>query len=359
MPTDENIVPPTSSRLDWPEDGTEPLDSCPVCLSKNRRVLHSNLRDRIFLCAPGEWTLNECLACSSAFLDPRPTRETMHLAYKNYYTHEQSERLPPEQLGGVRRLKRILANGYKNWRFGTDLQPASLLGVPVTYLMPSIRALLNRQFRHLPRLATTGCVLDVGFGSGGFLENAKSVGWDVTGVDPDIETVRNARARGLNAVQGDLDTLDGVDSKFDVITMCHVIEHVHDPVASLRACHRLLKPGGLLWIETPNIQSLGHARFKEDWRGLEPPRHLVLFNEASLRWALLQAGFCGIKRLPQPSPCEGIYTLSQRIKDGRDPRIYAPISMKLRVDIGVAKFIEWIRPSRREFIALVSTKPKE
>lgn len=350
---------PTGSLIDWPINGIESVDSCPACSSRAYRILHGRLRDRIFFCAPGEWTLNECLGCGSAFLGSRPTPETIQLAYQYYYTHQQSERLPAENLHGMRWLQRVLANGYKNWRFRTNLQPSSVLGVPLAFLMPTNRAILNRQFRHLPHLNTGGCLLDVGFGDGSFLENAKSVGWDVVGIDPDIETVKNARQRGLNVYHGSLETLIGIKNKFDVVTMSHVLEHMHDPIESLRACHRLLKPGGQLWLETPNIRALGHSRFQENWRGLEPPRHLVIFNSESLRNALIEVGFTEIKDLPQPSPCDGIYAQSHRIRDGLDPHLEAPITMKLHVEIAMAKFIERLFKSRREFIAMTAIKKEK
>lgn len=349
-------LPNSKVLLNWPIDGIESVDSCPVCAGKERRVLHKDLRDRIFFCASGEWTLHECLGCKSAFLDPRPTPETIHLAYQNYYTHQQSERLPPEDLHGVRWLQRVLANGYKNWRFGSNLQPSSFLGVIAASFMPTSRAILNRQFRQLPPVPRGGRLLDVGFGDGSFLENARSIGWDVVGVDPDIETVKNARERGLDVYHGSLEALDSMSNYFDVITMCHVIEHLYDPMASLRACYRLLKPNGYIWLETPNINSLGYSRFQENWRGLEPPRHLVLFNSESLRKALFDVGFSGVKYLPQPSPCDGIYTLSQRIQDGLDPHLNAPISLRLRIEIVMTKFIEKFFKSRREFIAMTAIK---
>jgi 2-polyprenyl-3-methyl-5-hydroxy-6-metoxy-1,4-benzoquinol methylase len=62
--------------------------------------------------------------------------------------------------------------------------------------------------------------------------------------------------------------LDGGD--FDAITMSHVIEHVPDPLASLDKCRRLLRLGGYLVLSTPNVRSLGHQRFGQSWRGLEP-----------------------------------------------------------------------------------------
>ena len=340
----------------WPESKLESISACPVCGSAERKVLYKNLTDNVFFVAPGKWTLHRCIQCSSAYLSPRPTIETINLAYQNYYTHNQTKRLPPEDLHGLRWLQRLLANGYKNWRFRTNLQPSSILGVPVAFLMPTNRAKLNRQFRHLPQPPKGGCLLDVGFGDGSFLENAKSIGWHVVGVDSDIETVKNARQRGLNVHHGGLETLIEQSNNFDVITLSHVIEHMHDPIASLRACHRLLKPGGQIWLETPNIKSLGHAYFKENWRGLESPRHLVLFNSESLCKALVEIGFRGVKYTPQPSPCQGIYTLSQRIKEGKDPHIDSRIPITLSVEIAVAKFIARLFRSRREFIAMTALK---
>jgi SAM-dependent methyltransferase len=78
---------------------------------------------------------------------------------------------------------------------------------------------------------------------------------------------------------------------FDAVTLSHVIEHLHDPVESLAACLRLLKPGGQIWVATPNVEGLGHRRFGRDWFGLDPPRHLVIFTRRALDRALRSAGF--------------------------------------------------------------------
>ena len=133
--------------------------------------------------------------------------------------------------------------------------------------------------------------MDIGCGDGSFLQVAQTCGWDVIGIDPDPKVVANCRSQGWNVLQGDIEQFYDKERLFDVITMNHVIEHVHDPLAVLKACHRLLKPGGQLWLETPNIDSFGHLQYGRNWRGLEPPRHLLLFNQRSLLTALLAAGF--------------------------------------------------------------------
>lgn len=90
--------------------------------------------------------------------------------------------------------------------------------------------------------------------------------------------------------------------RYDVITLSHVIEHVHDPYNTLKNCYDLLSPGGLLFIDTPNIDARSHRRFKENWRGLEAPRHLVIFNWESIFGVLKRCGFERIEPLVSPTP---------------------------------------------------------
>ena len=341
---------------EWPAGGLESVKACPVCASKQRRLLYRALQDNVFYCAPGEWDLYQCIGCESAYIDERPTLETIHLAYQTYYTHVQAERLPAEHLHGLRWVQRVMANGYKNWRFGTNFRPSSVLGLLATLFMPSTRAMLDTQFRHLPPAPVGGRVLDVGSGNGAFLDNAKLLGWEVVGLDIDPTVVKSARERGLNVHQGGLETLSEKVDSFDVITMNHVIEHVHDPISVLNACNRLLRPGGQLWLVTPNINSLGHARFKSTWRGLEIPRHLVIFNYQSLLAALYMAEFMDIKDIPQPSPCHGIYAMSHRMELGLNPHVDIPIPFKLRTEIAIARFVEWWIKPRREFLAVTAIK---
>jgi len=341
---------------EWPLGGLESVKECPVCGSTRRRVLYGGLRDNVFFCAPGAWQLHECLDCGSAYLDPRPSAETLHLAYRTYYTHDEEEVISASDLSRVRYVWRLLSNGYKNWRFGAKLNPSSLLGVPLIFLLPFKRAAIDREFRHLPRTARGGRLLDIGFGSGAFLEIARSIGWEVTGIDPDSKVVSNALKRGLNVYQGDLDVLGGRSNEFDIITLSHVIEHVGKPISVLKACYRLLKPGGKLWLETPNIHSLGRARFHNNWRGLETPRHLVIFNRPSLHAALKETGFTEVLDNSQPNPCYFIYSSSDRMKRGLDPYEHGPVSTRLKGEIFLAGILESLLKSRTEFVSVSARK---
>jgi SAM-dependent methyltransferase len=81
------------------------------------------------------------------------------------------------------------------------------------------------------------------------------------------------------------------DEYADVICMVHVIEHMHEPLDTLRECRRVLKPNGRLLIATPNSASLGHGHFGSNWASLDPPRHLMIFDPPTMRRLLDQAGF--------------------------------------------------------------------
>jgi len=347
-------IPPAEP---WPQGGLENVGKCPICGSLARETLHKELDDQVFFCAPGNWTLYRCTACGSGYLDPRPTPEAIGLAYRQYSTHVPSTRLASEELSAVRRLRRALANGYRNAKFGTNRQPSIALSTWMLRWLPRQLAILDREARHLRRAERGETLLDVGCGSGGFLELATEMGWKAEGVDFDPQAVKVARQRGLVVHQGGIETLGDRAEYYDVVTLSHVIEHVHDPVCLLRSCFRLLKPGGRLWLETPNLESTGHVYYGRNWRGLEPPRHLVLFTWASLGSALSRAGFTGVKPLrPQPL-ANRIFSASANIVKGRDSPRNTGNSIDLRWRAWCADRKAKRLPITGEFITISAQKP--
>lgn len=348
----------------WPADELERVPACPICGGAERTVLHEHLVDNVFFAAPGTWTLHGCSQCGGAYLDPRPSPASIHRAYANYYTHQQTAGKDDyAALSPLRKLRRRLVNGYTNWRYSTSAQPASSLGVLTAFAVPSLKKVLDRQYRHLPRLPQRGGrLLDVGCGDGSFLELARTCGWDVVGLDPDPKAVANAARQGLTVHEGGIEYFSGRSELFDVITLNHVIEHVYEPVKVLEACHALLKPGGQLWLETPNIDSLGHARFQKNWRGLETPRHLVLFNRNSLVRALIHAGFLAPRGQTRPSACPGMFQASFAVAHGRFPHeAHDAVAMPgaLKWQAGMAVLAERLLSSRQEFLTLTALKKTE
>lgn len=301
----------------------------------------------------------QCQACRSAFLDPRPTARTIHLAYQTYYTHNSQPRKKTEELGNVRRAMRALANGYRNRRFGANLKPASRLGEIIIPAIPAFRESLDRELRYLPPLKTGAQLLDVGFGNGVFLRQARQIGWNVAGVDPDLTVVENARKEGLDVRQGDDDAFADHAGRFDAITFSHVIEHVHDPVKTLQEAFRLLKPGGFLYLDTPDIDAVSHKEFGEHWRGLEVPRHLTIFSWPSLQKLLMKTGFKEISRQCRTDVYAGLAAASRSMRDGKDPRRDKKVTIRDRLK-GVLVAMKVRMDFRQgEFITLVAYKPKQ
>lgn len=340
----------------WPEADTERIRNCPICASGDRYLLYQGLQDRVFFCAPGQWNLHRCKGCGSGYLDPRPTADSIGRAYDNYFIHDTNKPEDYHTLSWPNRIKRRLANGYRNARFGLQLEPASRWGTAAMQLLPGQAGDLEAERRHLPRNPTNGRLLDFGCGNGRFLELACQMNWEAVGMDFDRKSVRTARLQGLDVRQGGVDSLNQTLGEFDGITLSHVIEHMHEPLRLLRACYRLLKPGGWLWLETPNFNSLGHRFFGYCWRDLDPPRHLVLFTPESLRSALKKAGFQHVTELPYRPLCRMIYSASEAIAAGLDPWKNTSLSKKGWYRVITAEFKARFRPAVREFVTIKAWK---
>ena len=334
------------------------LNKCPVCGSVKRKVIYKELTDRTYFCAPGVWTMFSCKTCGVAYIDPIPTKDSIKIAYGSYYTHETGERPLFENLRGINRAQRIVANSYRNWRFGFNEQPANYLGVLITMLLPAYRELLDAEMRYLPLNTPGARVLDVGCGNGKFLRLARAIGWEVAGADPDPKAVEICRIAGLEVREGGVEAFLHKPKYFDVVTLSHVIEHVYEPKLFLRQCLKLLKPGGQIFIDTPNLKSLGHRRYGRNWRGLEPPRHLVLFDWDSLESLMSELGIRDIRRFPRSAVYSSMNAQSLRIEEGRDP--YVASEPKQRdILAGLYAILRvYLNYRQSEFVTLVAWKPE-
>lgn len=139
---------------------------------------------------------------------------------------------------------------------------------------------------------STGRILDVGCGTGLFLNEMKRAGWAAAGVEPSPGAAAYARKRfGLTVFQGMLEDAPFASASFDVITFWDVLEHTFSPTATLQHVAGLLAPGGMVAINIPNWDSLDRRLFGPLWVGYDPPRHLYVFTRATLTALLRQTGF--------------------------------------------------------------------
>jgi SAM-dependent methyltransferase len=343
------LAHPRADLSDWPVDGLEAVRQCPVCGGARREILYEGLTDRIFFSAPGRWTLHSCLDCGSAFLDPRPDRATIGLAYETYYTHTDQPPAPPIRAQGFRDAVR---NGYLNRRYGYDLAPASQLGPPIAALLQKRRWFADHMVRHLEKGPGRNKVLDVGCGDAVFLAGMKKAGWDVQGLEPDASAAERARRNEIPVVTATLEEASFEPGSFDAITLNHVLEHFHDPLEALRICRRALRPGGSIWLATPNLDALGHATFGSSWLGLDPPRHLVLFTRSSLADAVKGRGFAP-RAFPTAYTAHLAFPVSAAVAAGRDP-LDSPSDLRMRGRVAAAHLLVRFRPRRAEEIVLIA-----
>ena len=302
----------------WPDDALERLNHCPVCGETGRSTLYTGLTDRDYGCAPGTWTLRRCERCSSGYLDPRPTQETIDRAYANYYEGAPDPRQRLQRGGVIPTLRRALRNGYLNARYGYSLRPASRLGVFVAPLTPRQKERADRSVMYLPRTRDRPILLDVGCGDGAFMLEMRAAGWNVVGIEPNADAVALARGAGLDVRAGVLEREMFPGQTFDAITLLGVLELLHEPVETLEMCRDLLRSGGVLAVATPNLSSQGHAFFRRDWLLLSPPRSLVLFTPDSLTLALRRAGFDQVELRPSRRT-DWVFRLSAALAAGAEP----------------------------------------
>jgi SAM-dependent methyltransferase len=268
----------------------EEAKACLLC-GQPGPVLYQGLRDRLFG-SLGVWGLRQCAACGLLWLDPRPLHEDIGKVYADYYTHGQgAPPTPPSPPKVPRREKAkhsVLAAqyGYLNPHASLFWSSVGKVG----RLLPLLRDVAGGFVRDFPWVPG-GALLEVGCGDGRFLANMRGRGWRVMGIEPDPAAARVARERyGVEVAVGALEDAALPAASVDAIALTHVLEHVHEPMALLQECGRVLKPAGRLVVETPNAQSWSHRLFGSAWRGLEPPRHLFLFSPASLHACAQKAG---------------------------------------------------------------------
>ena len=210
-----------------------------------------------------DYTLRACRDCRARFLAPSPGEEALRRAYGNEYY------------------------GEKENKFRSSL---------LERLLDSSRLLRARRVsRHLK---DGDRVLDVGCGNGRFLRYLLRYGkYDLFGTELEGASARRAAAiPQIHLSIGELREDQYPPKSFSAITMFHVFEHLRQPRRMLEIVSRLLKPGGVLVLSFPNIDSFQARLFKGNWFHMDPPRHLFFFRPRDLADLLRKQGFELIRR---------------------------------------------------------------
>lgn len=218
--------------------------------------------------------------CRTVHQSPRPDAARVATFYDGYYTHARLSLAKRLEKAAGGRLQALLLRGDRDPLRCAPVRAERLatgnVVLDVAGIVPGGEA---------PAL------LDVGCGNGESLVMLSALGYaSAKGMEHDERACDAARGLGFEVRPGSAESIPWEDGSFDVVFIRHVIEHVMDPARALAEALRVLRPGGLVSLLTPNAAARSHERFGAYWRGLECPRHLQLFTPASLAALCEQAG---------------------------------------------------------------------
>jgi 2-polyprenyl-3-methyl-5-hydroxy-6-metoxy-1,4-benzoquinol methylase len=262
----------------------ENIANCPICNSPETEVKlevidHSVTRE--------QFGLSFCKSCNFLFTKHPPSKENIGRYYKSvdYISHTDSSK------GLFNRVYQIIRK----------------------YTLSNKRTIITRFLEE----RQSSKLLDYGCGTGAFLKEMLSDGWNVSGVEPDDDAREKASSLIKKEIDHPVKIYDFEDNSFDVITLWHVLEHVHDLHETLAQLNTLLTESGLIVIAVPNHLSHDAIHYNSSWAAYDVPRHLYHFNPASLQKLLRLHGLKIVKVLPMWFDSFYVSLLSEKYKYGK------------------------------------------
>lgn len=280
--------------------------------NKTGLIHFADVEDHFFMTS-GTWNYRMDPSTGHCWLDPRPADESISSIYESYYTHKDPNYDDCENQG---LWKQSLAWAQSR-KLGYPLPEETSLIPKLVSFMPTVA---NAATLELMKVHSDekGRLLDVGCGDGSFLKKMRKLGWDVVGMEPDVNAaarlIKNDNITVYSSIE---DLLSGEKNEFDVVVLNHVLEHLPDPVDTLKQLTLLMKPSSRLIATTPNISGLGARIFGRFWRGLEPPRHFNLFSPKSIELAFTSADLNLVSLTTEVRMARSIWYLSYLARSGR------------------------------------------
>lgn len=222
------------------------VTQCPICKS-NTVNQYCTKQDAEYL---------QCSDCKHAFL----TSLKNNSAYTQFYQDRTSHHA---------------SNTKVTWDYSTE---------KYNYVY---KPLLSR----LSRFIHSGRLLDIGCSNGSFVKAASNFGWEAVGIELEKASADLAASHDNVVINKDLKSANLPDNSLDCVTMWQLIEHLSDLDEILNEIYRILRPGGVLAISTPNNHSIAWSLLGKRWRAVDPAVHLHLFNAKSLTHLLAAHGF--------------------------------------------------------------------
>jgi predicted SAM-dependent methyltransferase len=168
-----------------------------------------------------------------------------------------------------------------------------------------------------------GKLLDIGCGTGEFLNHAKEKGWTTEGIEPDESARKLGQENYGLTISEEMRLAKIENNSIDVITMWHVLEHVYHLNERVIELKRILKKDGTIYIAVPNLESFDAIYYKEHWAAFDVPRHLYHFSKTDISNLMLQNGMEVKQVLPMKFDSFYVSMLSEKYKNGKSNLVNA------------------------------------
>src|ERR1035437_487687 len=261
-----------------------------------------------------EFKIVSCNNCGFKFTNPRPDTNEIGKYYESddYISHSDSGK------GIVNSLYKLIRN-YT----------------------------INKKVKLVDSLTKDKTILDIGCGTGAFLNACNQSGWKTIGIEPSD----NARKFALQNYNLEINPENEIpilsNNSFSIITMWHVLEHVHSLNERIKDLNRLLNDDGTIIIAVPNCNSYDAGYYKEFWAAYDLPRHLYHFTPDSIEKLHKKHNLKIVKKLPMVFDSYYVSLLSEKYKSGKTNLIKAILTgfrsnLKARRDINTFSSIIYI-----------------
>jgi SAM-dependent methyltransferase len=254
----------------------ESVSVCPIC---DATSFHPLLTTHDYTVSQKDFQIMQCDVCTFAITSPRPDQNSIADFYKSekYISHS----------GG---RKTLMDKIYVKARSITLKWKQDLIS----------------------RYKQEGNILDYGCGTGEFLHFMKANCWKINGVEP--SEIARTKAGELTKTEIFKD-LSSAKTKFDIITLWHVLEHVHDLNQKIDELSNYLKEDGTLFIAVPNRESEDAKKYENFWAGYDVPRHLWHFSQNNMKQLLEKHGLSLIATEPMKLDSYYVSMLSENYKN--------------------------------------------
>jgi len=264
------------------------LLECPLCDSEQLAIF-SSLKD--YSISKENFTLSQCQTCDFVFTNPRPSKTSISKYYESpdYISHSNSKK-------GIFNKVYQLIRDYS----------------------------IRKKIKLISSFADTDkSIMDFGCGTGEFLNACFQAGWTATGIEP------NQKARTFAIDTYHLDVKDELNlnqiplKSLKIITLWHVLEHVHDVNERIENFSLLLKDSGFLIIAVPNHKSYDASYYNNHWAAFDVPRHLYHFSEKTIKELFSRHKFSWVKSFPMKFDSFYVSMLSEKYKGNKFPFLKA------------------------------------